>query len=105
MSNFYIYLISSLPMLQFGIKPPFSFQRFIQMCENLVSENEVAVLQYLPQKDGDFNPAPNNQTISKWLEFDTTLRNELVKIRAQHKHIDPSKYMRKDSIISLEITH
>ncbi len=105
MPAYYIYLISSLPMLLFGIKPPFSYERFLKMCEGLIREQALYILRNLPIKDGDFNPCPYNSTIQKWLAFDTSLRNELVKIRAQHKHTDPLKYLRKESRADFLLSH
>lgn len=64
------------------------------MCEGLILEQDIYILKNLPMQDGDFNPSAHNPIIQGWLGFDTALRNELVKIRAQHKHIDPLKYLR-----------
>lgn len=62
------------------------------MCEGLISEQALHILRNLPMQGGDQS---HNPTIQAWLAFDTALRNELVKIRAQHKHIDPLKYLRQ----------
>jgi hypothetical protein len=56
-------------------------------------------------RDGDFKPCPRNSTIQKWLAFDAALRNELVKIRAQHKHADPLKYLRRESREDFLLSH
>ena len=82
-------------MLHFGMKPPFSSVRFLKLCAGLISGRDIYILENLPMQDGDFNPSPHNPIIKGWLVFDTALRNELVKIRAQHKHIDPLKYLRQ----------
>src|SRR3989338_12644 len=95
MPAYYTYFISSLPMLHFGMKPPFSFERFLKMCEGLILEQDIYILKNLPMREGDFNPSAHNPIIQAWFAFDTALRNELVKIIAQHKHIDPLKYLRQ----------
>lgn len=96
MPAYYTYFISSLPMLHFGMKPPFSSERFLKMCEGLISEQDIYILKNLPMRDGDFNPsAGHNPIIQGWLAFDAALRNELVKIRSQYKHVDPLKYLRQ----------
>jgi len=77
MTAYYTYLISSLPMLHFGTKPPFPFDKFCQLCEGLIPDKNIDVLKK-----------------ASWLAFDRALRNELVKIRAAHKKLDPLKYLR-----------
>ena len=44
-------------------------------------------------------------TLKKWNAFDKALRNELVKIRAAHKKLDPLKYMRYEGGADPSITH
>jgi len=105
MAAYYTYLIASLPMLHFGAKPPFSFERFLKTAAGLISGKDTYILGNLPEKDGDLNPEPANQTIKGWLNFDTALRNELVKLRVQHKHIDPLKYQHKDSFVDPAVFH
>jgi hypothetical protein len=34
--------------------------------------------------------------VKRWIEFDIALRNELVRIRATKKHLDPVTYLRPD---------
>lgn len=50
-------------------------------------------------------PPKNYQLISRWLEFETTLKNELVKIRAVRKKIDPAKYLRPDRCAGISLHH
>jgi len=91
MAGYYEYLVSSLPMLHFGAKPPFSYEKFLEMCSGLISERDMDILKEAP--------------LAKWKEFDIALRNELVKIRASRKHVDPVKYLRKDGYADPSISH
>lgn len=104
MHNFYTYLISSLPMLHFGAKPPFPYEKFLEMCEGLIS-NEDAELLSCVILSPSFGETSQNDTLARWQAFDTALRNELVKIRALRRHIDPAKYLRKDSCTEAYISH
>jgi hypothetical protein len=106
MARYYTYLISSLPMLHFGSRPPFSYERFMQLCEGLVGEKELALLGALPaMKEVPFRGAVKS-SLDKWFEFDRDLRNELVKIRASRKKIDPLTFLRPDDgYVEPLITH
>jgi hypothetical protein len=97
MADLYPYLIASLPMLHFGMKPPFSFERFLEVCGPLIPEKDFQLLRTLPQAEQYFENGKRHRIIQKWNEFDVALRNELVRIRARKKHIDAAKYQRPDS--------
>lgn len=96
MPSYYIYLISSLPMLHFPSKPPFSFERFIEICADKISQDDIDLLKLV--REGRVYAGPQ-ATLKKWRAFDTALRNELVKIRASRKHLDPLKYLRGEDYI------
>jgi hypothetical protein len=96
MADFYPYLIASLPMLHFGMKPPFSFERFLEICFPLIPEKDFQLFHTLPQPDHYFEKGKRHRIIQKWIEFDVALRNELVRIRATKKHIAPATYLRPD---------
>lgn len=95
MAAYYTYLISSLPALEFQAAPPFSFSEFLEICRPHIPERDFNLLKNCP-----FGPA-----LSKWREFDAALRNELVKIRAARKKIDPAKYLRQEGFAGPGITH
>lgn len=95
MSGYYIYLISSLPMLHFGAKPPFSMESFFSVCAELISPED---LEALKNSLNDFGAGGYH-------DFETALRNELVKIRAQRKHLDASKFLRRDGYADQWISH
>ncbi len=44
-------------------------------------------------------------TVERWVEFDTQLRNELVKVRAARRHVDPAKYLKPDIYSPLSVAH
>ncbi len=94
MADFYPYIVASLPMLHFGMKPPFSFERFIEACSPFMAEKDFQTLVTLPQPEEYFDKAKRHRTIEKWIEFDTALRNELVKARTAKKHLEPASHLR-----------
>jgi hypothetical protein len=96
MADFYPYLIASLPMLHFGMKPPFSFERFLEVCCPLIPEKDCKLLRALPQPEHYSEKGKKHRVIQKWVEFDGALRNELVRIRAIKKHIEPATYLRPE---------
>jgi hypothetical protein len=94
MADFYPYLIASLPMLHFGMKPPFSFERFLEVCCPHIPEKDFQLLRTLPQPEHYFEKGKRLRIIQKWIEFDLALRNELVRVRSTKKHIEPVTYLR-----------
>lgn len=96
MPDFYPYLIASLPVLHFGMKPPFSFERFLEVCRPFIPKKDYNLLHLLPEPEHYLDNAKRNRVIQKWIDFDIALRNELVRIRASKKHVEPATYLRPD---------
>lgn len=94
-SKYYIYLISSLPMLHLGTRTPFSYEKFLSMCETLIPGEEVSVLRRLDITAEEIPPGCH-PALKKWHEFEMALKNELARIRASRKKTDPYKYLRQD---------
>ena len=94
--SYYIYLVSSLPALQFGMKSPISFDKFLATCRELLSEKEAELIASASISGNYPYTEGVNETLHRWWDFDTSLRNELVKIRAPRKKADPYKYLRMD---------
>lgn len=104
MPSYYIYLISSLPMLHFGATPPFSSEEFLKKCEGMISAEDIKLIkQALQGRSYDY--AGDNPTMRRFRNFEIALRNELVRIRSSRKHIDPSKYLREDGEPDISINH
>jgi hypothetical protein len=105
MPTFHTYIIASLPMLNFGMKPPLSFERFLKVCQGFISEEDFLLLSNLPLTIDEYGKSVSHPTIERWLAFDTALRNELVKIRAHSKKIDEAKYLRGETYSDMAISH
>lgn len=91
-------------MLHFGMKPPFSFERLMEYCRGFVPDEELEMLRGC-SISGDYDLDTEQPTLKKWMEFDAALRNELLRIRAARKHVDPLKYLRNDGYVEPYITH
>jgi hypothetical protein len=104
MSGYYPYLISTLPMLNFGMRPPFSGDKFLEICRQFIPEADIEAIKKAVIS-GEYITTDIHPTLKKWQEFDTNLRNELVKIRCLHKHIAPEKYLRADGYVEAHIIH
>jgi hypothetical protein len=104
MAAFYTYLISSLPMLHFGIKPPFSWERFLAMCRDLIPQRDWEVLELCGRQSLLEEPI-GQPALKKWVDFEIGLRNELVKVRAARKKIEPAKYLRREGYSEIALYH
>lgn len=104
MFSYYIYFISTLPALEFGVKPPFSFDKFLETAQQFIPEKDIVIIRISAESPG-YVYEGTQPTLKKWFTFDTALRNELVKIRASRRHIDPGKYLREDGYLGPSITH
>ncbi|MBI4982756.1 MAG: DUF2764 family protein [Candidatus Omnitrophica bacterium] len=98
----YVYFISSLPMLQFDAKPPFSFEIFLLKAADFISIEELEILRRLSDENIDSLKHP---LIESWQSFNVSLRNELVKLRAVRKKVDPHKYLRPGGEVSSALAH
>ncbi len=109
MPGYYTYLISSLPMLHFGIKPPFSFEKCLQICHGIISDADIILLKTASRTGEDVYESAQAEDMplaeKRWRAFDTALRNELVKVRAARKRLDPLKYLRQGGYTDPSIAH
>jgi hypothetical protein len=97
MANFYIYFISSLASLHFEQRPPFNFKRFLEMCAEFIPQEDFRILENLPQPKDFFYKDIREPVISRWVSYDTALRNELAKVRSMRGRIEASKYLRQQA--------
>lgn len=104
MPNYYVYLISSLPTLIFNCPPPFSFEKFLQLCFGLISAKDMDIIKITAEKTGYIYKG-KQPILQKWFSFETALRNEFVKIRASYRHIDPVPYLRQDGYDGPSLFH
>lgn len=96
MKQYYYYLISSLPMLEFGAKTPFSYHDFVSCCQEQLDGRDMEIIKratILPCEDIE----DSSPTLREWKRFDRTLRNEIARSRANKKGRDPSQYIRGEN--------
>jgi len=103
MTQFYTYFISSLPMLHYGIRPPFTFEEFLESAGALIGEKDRVFLENLPEHIDEYRPKSVNGTVRAWLDFDTALRNELARIRGHSKKIEAVKFLRPVTVHAADI--
>jgi len=105
MPAYYTYLISSLPLLNFTAKAPFSLEDFFSKCKNLILQKEFEILCSVCQQDLYVLTAQSTNSLKQWVNFETVLRNELVRARAGRKKVDPLKFLRFPDSPQVEISH
>jgi hypothetical protein len=105
MEAYYTYLISSLPMLNFSSRPPFSLDGFFVKCKGLIPEAEINSLRNACYNSDCFLNAATTDSLKKWVRFELTLRNELARARASRKKIDPLRFVRFPDDPEAHISH
>lgn len=104
MPSFYVYLISSLPALTFGMKPLFSLEGFFEKCQGLIPDRDIILLkEAVSGSEKKLKRLP--AVVKQWRDFDGALRNELVRPRAVRKKADASQYLRQQSFLEQHVIH
>ena len=92
-------------MLHFGKHPPFSFEKFIQMCAEFMPGQDQAFLEAIRLGPEGYYQT-QQATLRKWHDLNFALQNELVKLRSVRKRLDPAKYLRQDgNIVDSNLIH
>ncbi|MBN2190717.1 MAG: DUF2764 family protein [Candidatus Aureabacteria bacterium] len=97
MSRNYYYLCASLPMLSFGAKPPMSNEQFLDYSAQHLSEKDFFVLKKSSLVPSGAQDASRN-ALKIWRDFEISLRNELVNIRAKKLGKDSHDYFRGEYV-------
>jgi len=105
MPAYYTYLISSLPMLNFSAKLPFSLEDFFNKCKNLIPDQELEILRNLCNQNSYSLGVCKVDSLKEWVNFEVALRNELVRARASRKKIEPLKFLRLPDSAQAWISH
>ena len=91
----YTYILSSLPYLEFGAKPPLPYSDFMLFCKPLLEDMDRLQLDCARI---DIESIPFEQVthpfLLTWIAFENTLRNELVQIRAKSMNVQADAYLR-----------
>jgi len=90
-------------MLQFGMRAPFSWDDFLERCQRLIPSRDYAFIKGLPGPQQYSEYTGEQDTLRRWIDFDTALRNELVKLRASSKHIAAAKYLQAQNYLNLSL--
>ncbi|MFC1667427.1 DUF2764 family protein [Candidatus Omnitrophota bacterium] len=94
----YYYLIASLPMLEFGMKTPFSHHDFLLLCQEQLSAQDMDIMRRVSLSTCEDIDEPST-ALRGWKRFDRSLRNEIARSRSNNMAKDPAKYIRgEDSL-------
>lgn len=85
------FLISSLPLLAFGAKPPMTLEDFLKACDANLSESETDVMRDLLDRNG---AGADHPFACDWLDRETELRNAVVRLRARDQKLSPDAWLR-----------
>jgi hypothetical protein len=105
MSAYYVYLISSLPVLNFSAKLPFSLENFFDKCKNLMPDKELEILRSACGQNSYSLDVQGIASLRQWVNFEITLRNELVHARAARGKVDALKFLRLPDSAQAWISH
>jgi hypothetical protein len=76
----YYYLVSSLPALVFGQKPPVKFSQVTTYCQTYLDPNDFIILEKIISRDADV--ARLSRFYHEWILWDQGLTKEIAAFRA-----------------------
>lgn len=83
------YLVSSLPYLRFGEKPPMSAETFRAACVGWLTDHELAQIDTMLEN----REPPSGPASSLWNK-EVQLRDAVVRVRAKNRGIDSSPFIK-----------
>jgi hypothetical protein len=93
------YLVSSLPYLRFGEKPPTSRVEFLTACAGWLTEADVAVLQAVFEN----RCPPDSDIARRWWNGEVELRDAVVRVRAKNRGVDAGRFIQPHEGFSVSI--
>lgn len=91
----YYYPVAALPLLFFDSPPPLKEEDFLSQVTPWLSAKDAETLF---NSDNSNISNCHNNTLSSWITWNRSLKNELVKLRAQKKNADPDTYLREGPV-------
>jgi hypothetical protein len=89
-------VIATLPLLQHDDKPPLTLEELYYACRGNISDEDLGLLQTVSLEP---SRTYGNELLEKWYTWETSLRNELLKIRSQKLGTEAEKYRREGDVI------
>ena len=83
------YLVSSLPSLRFGDKPPMGAEAFRAACAGWLADDELAVVDAALE-----NREPPAGAAAEWWNGEVQLRDAVVRVRAKSRGADASPFIK-----------
>ncbi|MBC8207387.1 MAG: DUF2764 family protein [Kiritimatiellales bacterium] len=94
------YLVSSLPYLRFGDKPPMSAKAFRAACVGWVADDERVVIDAaLENREPEAGVSP----AELWWNGEVQLRDAVVRVRAKNRGTDASRFIQPHDGFSVTI--
>ena len=90
--------------MQIGAKPPFGFDRFVEICRDKIPNKDLEIIERIGA-GFSYDEKIGQKTLDSWLEFEAALRNELARIRASRKKTDAQKFLRRDGLSDPMLYH
>lgn len=95
----YYYLAASLPMLLYETEKTMPADEFVGICAQHLSDRDYRLL--CTASISDLKPkVPSNCTLDRWRRWETSLRNELVTLRAKNRKVEVDRYLLESPVIS-----
>lgn len=79
----YYYIMAQLPALQFGIKSPISYTKFLDLMESCASKKDFELLRNLNLLPPFDLKKTGIRFLDKWADYERALRISLAKVRAE----------------------
>jgi len=97
----YYYLVASLPMLFFDSERPPALEAFLGLCAEHLSPADFRMVEAASTSAVE-RQVPTCAVLERWRSWETALRNELVRLRAKARGIDPDRHLREgEDIVSV----
>jgi hypothetical protein len=94
----YYYLVASFPMLFLDSERPPAIDSFVAVCGEHLSPRDFRIVETASISTLEFRK-PSCTVLDRWRSWETALRNELVKLRAKSRGIDPDRHVREGAEI------
>lgn len=102
MSTAYYYFAASLPLLEFGVKPPLSVESFLEDCERLLSPEDFSDMTKAAFDEG-VAEITGHGVLKEWKQFTHNFHNEIAWFRAQKTNKDPLDHIRGERSVEPSI--